>query len=214
MVHDVVEVVAADRLDAAGNTLVFAPPRDNIARPSSVWYRKDAAQKAGNPTSPPPRSISNGGESWWRPVSHRITNLPGLLRVDVFTLVPHAFAAVSEQRPVASVLGGPVPCTPARHSEHFAFEVARGQHVWLEAGRQLVELLRIHLVLDLGEVVLERRATSVLLGVPDLVLTIDAAGPRWLSRSITTKRLPSSWVKSPIALPFASSDPIAATRPS
>ncbi|MGH3081842.1 MAG: tRNA (guanosine(37)-N1)-methyltransferase TrmD [Gaiellaceae bacterium] len=28
------------------------------------------------------------------------------MRVDVFTLVPHAFAAVSEQRPVASVLGG------------------------------------------------------------------------------------------------------------
>jgi tRNA (guanine37-N1)-methyltransferase len=28
------------------------------------------------------------------------------LRVDVFTLVPHAFAAVSEQRPLASVLGG------------------------------------------------------------------------------------------------------------
>jgi tRNA (guanine37-N1)-methyltransferase len=28
------------------------------------------------------------------------------LRVDVFTLVPHVFAAVSEQRPVASVLGG------------------------------------------------------------------------------------------------------------
>jgi tRNA (guanine37-N1)-methyltransferase len=35
----------------------------------------------------------------------RITNLPGLLRIDVFTLVPHVFAAVSEQRPVASVLG-------------------------------------------------------------------------------------------------------------
>jgi tRNA (guanine37-N1)-methyltransferase len=28
------------------------------------------------------------------------------LRVDVFTLVPHVFAAVSEQRPLASVLGG------------------------------------------------------------------------------------------------------------
>jgi tRNA (guanine37-N1)-methyltransferase len=28
------------------------------------------------------------------------------LRVDVFTLVPHAFAAISEQRPLASVLGG------------------------------------------------------------------------------------------------------------
>lgn len=40
---------------AAGNTLVFAPPRDNVARPSSVWYRKDAAQKAGTITPPPPR---------------------------------------------------------------------------------------------------------------------------------------------------------------
>ncbi|HEU6445836.1 MAG TPA: tRNA (guanosine(37)-N1)-methyltransferase TrmD [Gaiellaceae bacterium] len=28
------------------------------------------------------------------------------MRLDVFTLVPHVFAAVSEQRPVASVLGG------------------------------------------------------------------------------------------------------------
>jgi tRNA (guanine37-N1)-methyltransferase len=34
-----------------------------------------------------------------------VTNLLGLLRIDVFTLVPHVFAAVSEQRPVATVLG-------------------------------------------------------------------------------------------------------------
>jgi tRNA (guanine37-N1)-methyltransferase len=34
-----------------------------------------------------------------------LTNLPGLLRVDVFSLVPHVFAAVSEQRPLAAVLG-------------------------------------------------------------------------------------------------------------
>jgi hypothetical protein len=46
-----VSVVAS----AAGNTLVFAPPRDNAARPSSVWYRKEAAQKAGTMTPPPPR---------------------------------------------------------------------------------------------------------------------------------------------------------------
>ena len=37
---------------AAGNTLLFAPPRDNLARPSSIWHRKAAAQKAG--TVPPP----------------------------------------------------------------------------------------------------------------------------------------------------------------
>lgn len=37
---------------AAGNTLVFAPPRDNLARPSSVWNRKEAAERAGN--VPPP----------------------------------------------------------------------------------------------------------------------------------------------------------------
>ena len=37
---------------AAGNTLVFAPPRDMVARPSSVWHRKDAAERAG--TVPPP----------------------------------------------------------------------------------------------------------------------------------------------------------------
>jgi tRNA (guanine37-N1)-methyltransferase len=38
--------------------------------------------------------------------SRRATNLPNALRLDVFTLVPHVFAAVSEQRPLASVLGG------------------------------------------------------------------------------------------------------------
>jgi hypothetical protein len=43
-----VSVVAS----AAGNTLLFAPPRDNTARPSSVWHRKEAAVKAG--TVPPP----------------------------------------------------------------------------------------------------------------------------------------------------------------
>ena len=37
---------------AAGNTLLFAPPRDNIARPSSVWHRREAAERAG--TVPPP----------------------------------------------------------------------------------------------------------------------------------------------------------------
>ena len=37
---------------AAGNTLLFAPPRDNLARPTSVWYRKEAAQRAG--AVPPP----------------------------------------------------------------------------------------------------------------------------------------------------------------
>lgn len=36
---------------AAGNTLLFAPPHDNIARPSSVWHKKAAAEKAG--TIPP-----------------------------------------------------------------------------------------------------------------------------------------------------------------
>ena len=28
------------------------------------------------------------------------------MRIDVFTLIPHVFAAVSEQKPLASVLGG------------------------------------------------------------------------------------------------------------
>ena len=37
---------------AAGNTLLFAPPRDALARPTSVWHRKEAAQRAG--TIPPP----------------------------------------------------------------------------------------------------------------------------------------------------------------
>ena len=37
---------------AAGGTLLFAPPRDALARPTSVWHRKDVAQKAG--IVPPP----------------------------------------------------------------------------------------------------------------------------------------------------------------
>ena len=37
---------------AAGSTLLFAPPQDNLARPSSVWHRKEAAVRAG--TIPPP----------------------------------------------------------------------------------------------------------------------------------------------------------------
>jgi hypothetical protein len=37
---------------AADNTLVFAPPRDMTARPSSVWHRKAAAARAG--VTPPP----------------------------------------------------------------------------------------------------------------------------------------------------------------
>ena len=32
---------------AAGNALTFAPPRDLTARPSSTWFRRDAAVKAG-----------------------------------------------------------------------------------------------------------------------------------------------------------------------
>ena len=39
---------------AAGNTLVFAPPRDLIARPSSVWYRKELAERAGSVPPPSP----------------------------------------------------------------------------------------------------------------------------------------------------------------
>src|SRR5262245_65499402 len=37
--------------------------------------------------------------------SRPIANLPSALRIDVFTLVPHAFAWLTEQRPVAAVLG-------------------------------------------------------------------------------------------------------------
>ena len=32
---------------AAGNTLVFALPRDLTSRPTSTWYRRDAAVRAG-----------------------------------------------------------------------------------------------------------------------------------------------------------------------
>jgi tRNA (guanine37-N1)-methyltransferase len=41
-----------------------------------------------------------------RRASSLTTNLPNALRLDVFTLLPHVFAAVSEQRPLATVLGG------------------------------------------------------------------------------------------------------------
>src|SRR5207247_3620755 len=40
-----------------------------------------------------------------RPPHHRRTRLRGLMQLDVFTLVPHAFAWLTEQRPVATVLG-------------------------------------------------------------------------------------------------------------
>ena len=41
-----------------------------------------------------------------RPASPTPTDLFAPLRLDVFTLVPHAFAWLTEQRPVATVLGG------------------------------------------------------------------------------------------------------------
>ncbi len=40
------------------------------------------------------------------PVSTVATNLGRSLQLDVFTLLPHAFAWLTEQRPVATVLGG------------------------------------------------------------------------------------------------------------
>jgi tRNA (guanine37-N1)-methyltransferase len=49
-----------------------------------------------------PRSAPNSGGA--RVHARRLTFC--VLRIDVFTLVPHVFAAVSEQRPLASVLGG------------------------------------------------------------------------------------------------------------
>jgi tRNA (guanine37-N1)-methyltransferase len=45
-------------------------------------------------------------ESLWRPASTRPTNLTEILQLDVFTPIPHAFAWLTEQRPVATVLGG------------------------------------------------------------------------------------------------------------
>jgi tRNA (guanine37-N1)-methyltransferase len=41
----------------------------------------------------------------WNPVSTRPTNLT-FVQLDVFTPIPHAFAWLTEQRPVATVLGG------------------------------------------------------------------------------------------------------------
>jgi tRNA (guanine37-N1)-methyltransferase len=42
----------------------------------------------------------------WNPASTRPTNLTRTLQLDVFTPIPHAFAWLTEQRPVATVLGG------------------------------------------------------------------------------------------------------------
>ncbi len=41
------------------------------------------------------------------------------MRIDVFTLVPHAFAWLTEQRPIAGVLGGELELRQrvARHGE-------------------------------------------------------------------------------------------------
>jgi tRNA (guanine37-N1)-methyltransferase len=41
----------------------------------------------------------------WRPASPSIGNLNRRLQIDVFTLVPHAFGWLTEQRPLATVLG-------------------------------------------------------------------------------------------------------------
>ena len=41
----------------------------------------------------------------WNPASTRPTNLAPTLQLDVFTPIPHAFAWLTEQRPVATVLG-------------------------------------------------------------------------------------------------------------
>jgi tRNA (guanine37-N1)-methyltransferase len=48
-------------------------------------------------------SISQRGVSWSLPGSRIPSDQP--LQLDVFTLVPHAFAWLTEQRPVAAVLG-------------------------------------------------------------------------------------------------------------
>src|SRR6516225_5862307 len=52
------------------------------------------------------RSTSKSGVSLSRPASPTPTDLFAPLRLDVFTLVPHAFAWLTEQRPLAAVLGG------------------------------------------------------------------------------------------------------------
>ena len=41
---------------AAGGTLLFAPPRDALARPTSVWHRREAAERAGIVPPPAPAS--------------------------------------------------------------------------------------------------------------------------------------------------------------
>src|SRR5205823_4801510 len=52
-------------------------------------------------------STSSGGASWSRPAIQTPANLSRVapVQLDVFTLVPHAFAWLTEQRPVAAVLG-------------------------------------------------------------------------------------------------------------
>ena len=50
-------------------------------------------------------STSEAGESLSRPASPTPANLACPVQIDVFTLVPHAFAWLTEQRPLAAVLG-------------------------------------------------------------------------------------------------------------
>src|SRR5205823_3439394 len=52
-------------------------------------------------------STSSGGASWSRPAIQTPANLSRVapVQLDVFTLVPHAFAWLTEQRPLAAVLG-------------------------------------------------------------------------------------------------------------
>src|SRR5436189_3247028 len=51
------------------------------------------------------RSTSLRAQLSLHPASQTTTDLNHLLQIDVFTLVPHAFGWLTEQRPLAAVLG-------------------------------------------------------------------------------------------------------------
>ena len=77
---------------------VHPGPRERRARPRR---RRAAAARRG---VCPGRRPRGGAYPCRSPASPTPTDSP--LRLDVFTLVPHAFAWLTEQRPVAAVLGG------------------------------------------------------------------------------------------------------------
>ena len=86
-------------------------------------------------------STSRPGGSWWRRVSRVPANLSRgrPLQLDVFTLVPHAFAWLTEQRPVAAVLGDGLDLRLFSYRDYTPLKAARDGGSCGQRGRTRVD---------------------------------------------------------------------------